>query len=385
MKVLHILGTFGVGGAETWLMELLRYWHKVGSEAPQVDFIVTNRQLGVFDEEVKALGSKLFYLPYRRARSIPFVTEFRRILRDGNYSALHDHQAWVSGWHFLFGAGRLPPVRVAHVHNPADDLDQMGPVREGVARAGLMLVGRLATHIAGTSRAVLTEYGFDSPAFERIPTFPLYCAFDPGRFCGDPDTAKAAVCREFGWPERSAVILVAGRIDPFIEDGHPANRKNTHKAISVGLACAVRDPRIRVLFAGTVSPAIAAYRKIVDDAGCSDRVVFAGERFDIGRLMLASDVLLFPSRTEGLGMVAVEAQAAGLPVLAAVPVPKECVVISDLVRFRGLEAPAAVWADDIFELISQPRDVAGANKRVAESPFAIAQSAAFLLDLYRQS
>ena len=121
----------------------------------------------------------------------------------------------------------------------------------------------------------------------------------------------------------------------------------------------------------------------VADAGFSARVRFAGVRKDIDRLMLASDVLLFPSRAEGLGMVAVEAQAAGLPVLASDAVPRECVVVPELVRFESLAAGLGQWADALIAHARAPRE-SDATERVAASPFAIANSVRALRALYVQ-
>lgn len=69
-----------------------------------------------------------------------------------------------------------------------------------------------------------------------------------------------------------------------------------------------------MILAGEPSPATSVLERRVAEAGLSGRILFVGIRSDIHRLMLGSDLLLFPSRGEGLGMVAVEAQAAGLPV-----------------------------------------------------------------------
>ena len=100
--------------------------------------------------------------------------------------------------------------------------------------------------------------------------------------------------------------------------------------------------------------------------------------------MLGSDVLLFPSRGEGLGMVAVEAQAAGLPVLASDTVPRECVVVPELVRFKKVEAGEAAWAADLLQLAGQRQNSSEANQRVAASAFSIDRSARALLHLYSQ-
>src|SRR5216683_2948593 len=93
---------------------------------------------------------------------------------------------------------------------------------------------------------------------------------------------------------------------------------------------------------------------------------------------------MLPSRGEGLGMVAVEAQAAGLPVLASNAVPRECVVMPELVRFQKVEAGEAAWAADLLQLAAQPKNILGANRRVTASAFSINSSAGALLRLYSE-
>src|SRR5439155_4702985 len=149
--------------------------------------------------------------------------------------------------------------------------------------------------------------------------------------------------------------------------GHPQNHKNSGFAVSVGIECARRDPRVRMRLAGSPSPAVPILEDRIATAGLEGRIQFAGIRKDIERLMLASDVLLFPSRGEGLGMVAVEAQAAGLPVLVSNAVPRECVVVPELVRFRNVAAGTAQWVSDLLHLAEQPRNVLSANQQIAKS------------------
>src|SRR6202000_456979 len=107
-------------------------------------------------------------------------------------------------------------------------------------------------------------------------------------------------------------------------------------ALSVGLECLRRDPRVRMLFVGTLSPAVSEFQRLIEKENFAGLIRFVGLRYDIERYMLGSDILIFPSCGEGLGMVAVEAQASGLPVLASTAVPRECVIVPNLVDFADL-------------------------------------------------
>jgi glycosyltransferase involved in cell wall biosynthesis len=383
IRVLQVVDTLGMGGAETWLMEVLRLWSK--SEVGQIDFLATSGKAGIFDEEARRLGAQVHYVRYGRAHLPKFAKQFRHVLLEGRYHAIHDHQDYASGWHFLMGTTALPPVRVTHVHNPAYQIRNNYGVtvsRRFTARVGKALVARYATHITGTSWQVIAEYGFDASPFHLIPKSALYCGFDPARFLGDTIAAKASVCREFGWPEGSKIILFVGRIDWGVELGHPQNHKNSGFAVCVGIECARRNASVRVLLVGAPSPAVPILEGRIAAAGLEGRIRFAGIRKDIGRLMLASDALLFPSRGEGLGMVAVEAQAAGLPVLASDAVPRECVVVPELVRFQKVEAGVAAWSVDLLQLAEQRTNILAANKKIESSAFSIESSARALLRLY---
>jgi glycosyltransferase EpsF len=309
------------------------------------------------------------------------------VLREKRYDAVHDHQDYASGWHFLMGGAALPRVRVTHVHNPSYQILRnygISPLRRFTAVAGKKLVGRYATHIVGTSRQVLAEYGFDAPAFSRIPKGALHCGFDVSRFSGDKAAALASVCAEFGWPGNIKLILFAGRIDRSPDAADPQTHKNSGFAVSAAIECARRDADVRVLFAGAPSPAVPALERRIAEAGFAGRILFAGVRKDVAKLMLAGRALLFPSRGEGLGMVAVEAQAAGLPVLASTAVPRECVVVPELVRFEPLEKGAEAWGQALLELCALSPDAAAANRRVAQSPFSIDNSCRALLALYKE-
>jgi len=385
LKVLHIIDTLGMGGVETWLMELLRFWRKNPMDAPQIDILSASGNAGLFDEEARGLGANIIYLRYSRSDLLSFIPPFRRLLQHENYNAIHDHQWYTSGWHFLMGSGLLPPVRITHVHNPSFELGNLPYFRSQIAAIGKQLVTLYSTHITGTSRQLITEFGFDAPQFRHIPKLACYCGFSPQRFLGDVVKAKAALCKEFNWSADSKIVLFAGRMDQSADFGHCGNHKNSAFGVDVAIESARRETRLRAIFAGAPSAASSVLNDRIEAAGLGDRIRLVGVRQEIEYLMLGSDVLLFPSRGEGLGMVAVEAQSSGLPVLVSDTVPHECVVIPELVHFKPLSAGITSWADDLLRLIDLPRNAIEANRRVANSVFSIASSAKALTELYRSA
>lgn len=85
----------------------------------------------------------------------------------------------------------------------------------------------------------------------------------------------------------------------------------------------------------------------VRDLDISQKVLFLGKRDDVASLLQAADLFLLPSLHEGLSMVAIEAQASGLPFIASTGVPEEAKVIKDM-YFLSLSDSAKEWSDFIL-------------------------------------
>jgi glycosyltransferase involved in cell wall biosynthesis len=384
IRVLHVIDTLGMGGAETWLMEVLRFWSKRG--VGRIDFLATSGNPGIFDEEARRLGAQVHYVRYGRAHLPRFAKQFRQILRDGQYDAIHDHQDYASGWHFLMGASELPPVRVTHVHNPWLHIEANYAVsfsRQLTTIIGKRLVRRLATHVCGTSDEILRRYAFQPAQTCRPKVSVVHCGFDVGKFNRSRQSDRQSVLKEFRWPEEAQIVLFAGRLDRAMEFEHPQNHKNSWFALNVVRAAADRQPSVRFLMAGAGESSRQDLESRVESWGLRDNLRLIGVRKDIDRLMRAADVLFFPSRQEGLGMVAVEAQAAGLPVLASTAVPRECVVIPELYHALPLGESIDLWAATLLQVMTKPRPPLELCRLALESSaFSIANSARRLEEIY---
>ena len=82
--------------------------------------------------------------------------------------------------------------------------------------------------------------------------------------------------------------------------------------------------------------------------GIFNHVKFLGTRSDINRVMQGFDAFIFPSYYEGLGIVMIEAQAAGLHCVMSDKVPQE-VIVTSKVKTMSLEDPDAEWAKAILD------------------------------------
>ena len=119
---------------------------------------------------------------------------------------------------------------------------------------------------------------------------------------------------------------------------------------------------------------------LVAEKGLQDSVIFTGIRSDVNCMMQAMDVFVFPSIFEGLPVTLVEAQTAGLPCVISDCIPKESILVNDLVDAVSLAESAEKWADLVLKLAHQPkRDT---QDLIKAKGFDIAENARWLEEFY---
>jgi len=141
------------------------------------------------------------------------------------------------------------------------------------------------------------------------------------------------------------------------------------------------------VFVGAGGEADNVLRK-AKDYGIEDRVKLLGFRNDIPQIMQQADLFVFPRveyPREGLGLVVVEAQAAGLPMLLSYGIVEDAVVIPSLVKFIKLDNNPEEWARMAANYIqdNKPIDSETAVEIVEKSHFGLRNGTLNLLSLYR--
>lgn len=140
--------------------------------------------------------------------------------------------------------------------------------------------------------------------------------------------------------------------------GHIGNfvyQKNHSFLLRAFEKVAQSDATARLLLVGD-GVLFAQMQTEAENLNIQDKVLFVGRRTDANAYMQAMDVFAFPSNFEGLGIVAIEAQAAGLPCICSDRVPQEA-HITDLCQYLPIDTDDAVtqWANVLLQAKNTPR------------------------------
>lgn len=368
IRVLHVLGAMNRGGVETWLMHVLR---RMDPKAVRMDFLVHTDRPAVYDEEILALGSRILRCPYTKAPARYATRFFLSAVQAGPFDVLHSHVHHFSGLVVTLGRIAGIPVRIAHSHNDTSSLDsRAGLIRTAYLELTRRLIAANCTHGLGVSRAAATSlFGPNWMTDDRFQV--LYCGIDAA---SEEDASAAAVRGEFGFSANDIVFGHVGRFNA---------QKNHAFLLETAAEIGRIEPRAKFLLVGD-GPLRPAMEVRARELGLRDRIVFAGLRSDVRRLMRAGmDLMLLPSLYEGLPLVVLEAQAAGLTSIVSEGTPEEAVIHPDLVRSLPLSDGARVWADFSLSVAREPRfDSRRALELFKCSPFEISRAVDRLRGVY---
>ena len=382
MKVLHILNGFGFGGAETWLLEIV----KQNKNQYCFDFLLTGGVEKELDIEFKREGCKLYYVKFSGKRMLFFARQLNKIVKREAYDVIHDHEDFVAGWHWLFLLFRLPRVRISHAHNSMIYINNYSNSlgRKLFYRLGKWLTGMLTTSLTGTSNQLLNELGYDRPFYRSKRIEPLYCGIKASAFKFN-QVARDKIRNEFNIAVNDKVVIFIGRIG--LSRQNEINHKNPEFAFEIAKCLTVDGSSYKVLFVGEKGALGAALEKQAAALGLADRIYFLGKRNDVNNVLSASDLMLFTSTLEPFGLVLVEAQFNSLPVVGSNIITKELILFPDMFMLLDIKnSRAPNWANQIKMYFRQPIDrlayTVKHDRDIDASPFTIDSSYNRLLKYY---
>ncbi|MEA5567724.1 glycosyltransferase family 1 protein [Anabaena sp. UHCC 0399] len=370
IRVLHVVGGMNRGGIETWLMHVLRH---IDRDRIHMDFLVHTTEPCHYDDEVRQLGSQVIPCP-NPTNPWFYAHNFRRILHQhGLYDIIHSHVHHYTGFILYLAQLAGVPARIAHSHL---DSSYQETKAKWQRKLYLAFMKQLITHHASVGLACSQDAAVDlfNSGWTTDPRWQLlYCGIDLKPFQEVIDTGTIRTALSI--PGDAFVIGHVGRFEP---------QKNHKFLIEIAAAVAQKEPKMRLLLVGQGFLRTEIEQQVVE-SNLVDKVIFAGTRSDVPHLMRGvMDLFLFPSLYEGLPIVGLETQAAGLPIIMSDVIPRELDQVESLTQRLSLSQPASVWAEAVLAARnarrhdSQNRSLASLEK----SKFNIKYSVESLIKVY---
>lgn len=329
-RIAQVVGMAGCGGVEN---SVLNYYRAIDPDRFQFDFLLEQGSAPGYQEKIKDLGGRVFLLPKPTCPAAQFL-EYSRIFQKERYPIVHVHLNSRSGLPLAAAKWAGCPVRIAHSHSVSSPEEGIRGLIKELLRP---TAGWFSNQKAACSKHA-GEWLFGAGRVKSGEVQILPDAFPVERYSFSPET-RARVREQRGLEGRP-VIGFAGRLE---------RQKNPFFLAAVFAALLKKEPNAVLLVIGGGSLE-RKLRQLICQQGAEGSVRFLGVREDVPELMQGMDAFLFPSFYEGLGMAVLEAQAAGLPVLASDRVPAEA-DRTGLVTFLSLEVPAEHWADTLWEML----------------------------------
>ncbi len=364
IRVLHVLGGLGLGGAECRIMDLYRNMNrdriqfdflvhasaeKTGKKSPTSDELMAVREPDYFDNSVYKLGGRIYCLPkFTGTNMVEYKAAIKRFFEEHQHTwkIVQGHMTSTAAIYLPIARRAGVPILIAHARSAGVDNGIKG-LATRFFRSPLHKAGITDYNFACSREAGISVFGQDQVDAGKVRVIPN--AIDIKHFAYNEAT-RNKIRQELGVSN----ALVIGHVGSF------RYAKNHEFLLNVfAQICRLLDNddlnqysmlhgmRVRLLMLGR-GPLQEDMKKLADKLHIYDRCIFAGNKSNASDYYQAMDYFCFPSRYEGLPGSVIEAQAAGLQCLVSDAVTPE-VNVTELVSMRSINSEPRDWARKILD------------------------------------
>lgn len=365
IRILQILGIVGGGGVESVIMN---YYEHIDRNRVQFDFVVHDDNKIDITEKINSLGGKVYKVPAYNHDLIGFMRSVYRIIKENNYQIVHSNMNTLSA--FPLFAAWLAGARVRILHNHSTSVPS--ETKRNILKIILRPIAKLFANKYFACSKFAAEWMYGKKCVESGKVTIINNAINLEMYAFT-ETQRTELRNKLGINNQ----FVVGHVGRFMY------QKNHEFLIDVFAETVKLIPNAKLLLVGD-GPLKNGIKSKIDRMGLGQQVIFLGIQNDVGPLYSVMDAFCFPSRYEGLGMVVVEAQASGLPIVMSTKVPKEAIVLNEIVTRCSLKTDRAeVWAyclNKIYQRKDRKRSVE--TDKFFKAGFNIDDEAKKLIDIY---
>lgn len=331
IRILHSVSNMDRAGIETMLMN---YYRNIDRNEIQFDFLCNKKKPGAYDDEIISMGGRIFRStglnPFKYFKYIKYMKNLFE--ENPEYKIVHAHNGAFVVYPLFAAKLNHIPIRISHMHSAAFIYDYKWPLKV-LCRS---LIPFCTNNKWACSRAA-SKFYYGKKATEKGEIKIINNAIDVEKFIFDVSVRKKM--REKYDLDNKVVIGHVGRFmseknHSFLIDIFYEIHKINNSAVLILLGDGELEGEIK--------------RKVTE-LGIQDAVMFMGNVNNVNEWYQAMDAFVLPSISEGLPVVGVEAQAAGLPCAFSDGVTDEIGILDSSV-FLSRKLPARKWAETILEI-----------------------------------
>ena len=360
IRVCQVIGNMTGGGVEHVVMNYAKH---VDHYRVLFDYVITENSTVVPRDEMEADGGRVFVVPpYKNLPAFDGAL-YELFKTHHEWKIVHSHMNALSVFPLRQAKKAGVPVRIAHSHSA---FGRGEPVRN----AAKIILKHFA-NIYPTQRFACSKCAGDWLFGEGSPYEFVSNAIELDRFFFSAEV-RAQVRADLGIADGEFVV---GHVGRFIQT------KNQDFLVDAFAQLLEQRPDSVLCFAGT-GETENAVENLAAERGIADHVRFLGQRDDANRLYQAFDAFTLPSLYEGLGLVGVEAQAAGLPCVLSDRITHE-VDLTRTCEFVPIDDPQR-WADALATITPRSDEERASVDHEDFSDYDIERQGAWLTDRYLQ-
>lgn len=357
MKVL-IINTvrFRLNGITSVIMN---YYRNIDKHDMQIDFVVPNVISDEYRRELEGNGSKIYQIP-RKKNPLKYMSTLRKLIRANQYEVVHVHGNSAMMYFDIRPAYKEKvPVRIVHSHNTTCS-------HMGLHKLLKKPFSKMYTRGFACGEAA-GKWLFDDKPFEVLKN-----GIDMKNYTYNAQIREEAR-KELGIKDE----FLLGHVGNFVD------QKNHGFMLDFYAELLKRDDKFKLLLISD-GVLLDAMKEKAAALNISDSVIFFGKTTKVPRYLQAMDAFILPSKYEGLPVVLVEAEAAGLFCMVSDKVSREA-NLSETLQFIPIDNKET-WVKALLEAktVSQDREeICRRNqKKIAEKGYDITVTAGRMKELY---
>lgn len=321
MKRILVYGmTDNFGGMEAYIHNIYQYLDK---SKIQFDFVCDFPQMTLSDYYLEN-GCKIHFIPPKNQGLLKSLWAMWRVIKENDYDVIYFNVMNAGYVLNMLPAFLLRKKIIAHSHNADTDKKNLHYKLRGLLNfvakvklacsnsAGLFMFGKKERYYVINNAINLDKYSYSKEKYIQLRN-------------------------KLDWSDKKIILYVA-RMN---------HQKNPFFALDIMKKLKLSTPDVVMAYVGTGELKEEIQQYISDNH--LDNVILLGLRNDVNELMIAADIFILPSLFEGLPIVAVEAQAAGLPILLSENISKETKLVNSA-YFLPIN-DISIWVKEIEKIL----------------------------------